>query len=608
MIFVLLDDRKREGNTPRHFTEHKKEYFKKMNKDGWGVFWAVNKFKGGRRVKEKLERLNFAYCDLDLAKEGESVDIESLQSSKLALSKALKEKCEPTHIIETKNGLQPLWRLVDGLPEKVDEYVLLLKGIVKWTVEQGGYGDNVYDVSRIVRLPGYDHMKSEPFPVKEIHRSNKIYTIERMREIFPFQEEIKEHKPVNIHKLSPIDQAIQNLDIEDVAIRAFSQVGRQAFFDKQHRLVLDGRLTGTHRGKKETGDNNFLASNSHEPFVGNVITLPAMIFGITNKEAREWIIKEYNLVWKDEKIKQLVKKIENQPVKITEDTKRYTWGTQNLNYSFGIIKRNSFIVFGARGGNGKTTFTFDMAIKNARLGHNVLYLGLEVTKGEILDGLARRKAGITIEEEYENTIPENKQKRYDNFIDEVSKIDTLNFYGIFDKELSTWGVCREIILKGNYDLVIIDNLDKIGHTESKNDWERQKFITSEMANFTNKEKIPIILIHHHRKGSTTGNIGDDLSGSHKIRDNADYVVQIKRVGDADSNYPERYESEITLEKARNYDPCVRSVYFIKGEFVDTPPDLKDYDYSEYLSLLAFNDPKHETYRRTNTTQDNLPKM
>ena len=109
---------------------------------------------------------------------------------------------------------------------------------------------------------------------------------------------------------------------------------------------------------------------------------------------------------------------------------RYTWGTRNLDISFSIIKRGNFIVLGAKSGSGKTTFAFDMAQKNALLGHKVLFLSLEMDEKEVKESIARKRAGWTIQEEYDETIPQSKQEIFDNKLKEIESIENLYFRGV----------------------------------------------------------------------------------------------------------------------------------------------------------------------------------
>lgn len=285
--------------------------------------------------------------------------------------------------------------------------------------------------------------------------------------------------------------------------------------------------------------------------------------------------------WNEAEAETRVKATDKLPVK--KDYKnRYTWGTRALDTSMAIIKRGNFIVLGAKSSSGKTTFAFDMAQKNALLGHKVLFLSLEMDEKEVKDAVARRSAGITIEEEYDYTIPENKQKYFDKKLAEIESIKNLFFKGVRRGGGLKWEEILEIIFSyDDLDLIFIDNLDLIEGNKGENDLERQKRIVKKIMGFTSEKQIPIILIHHYRKtmAKNAGDVSslDDLSGSMKIVDGADRILNITRNRNPEAPYPEKFRSRIYLQKGREYADCIRDVFFIHGTFVDVPPSAGEYD-------------------------------
>lgn len=580
-IYVLLDDRKVHDGAKTYY-EFNKELFTKLNGDGWGCYFAVNDFGSDPRQDKYCKKLRYVFADLDIAKSGDGMSREEKETKKKLVIDALIKKCEPTYIIDTSNGIQPLWKLSDGNVNKKEEYVKAIKGIIDWSKEYECKADRVYDLARILRLPDFYHQKEEPYMCKIVHNSNKVYTIDELNKIFPYvEEEVKISTPTFSGQLSPLDEAIQNIDIQNIVINAYSKTGRQSSFDNKGRLILDGRLTGTFQGKKDNKD--YIASSSHEPVQGNRITVVADILGITNKEARKWIIDEYQLKWATEKAKMV-------PIKETKPTKdyklRYTWGTKNLDDNFAIIKRKTFIVLAAKRGSGKTTLAFDMACKNAILGHKVLFVSLEMEKDLIKEDFARRRAGITIPEERDYKIPELKQKAFEEKIKEIDSIKNLSFSGVQRGSDISWdGIKLLIAQHEDLDLIIIDNLDLIDKNDGEEDLDKQKRIVKNIMNFTSDQQVPVILIHHYRKtqGGGKGAGMDELSGSGKIADSADYVVKVTRTNEPDAVYPEKYCSKIHLQKARGYSESMQSVYFLGGTFVDDAPE------SENPGKIALNE-------------------
>jgi len=266
-------------------------------------------------------------------------------------------------------------------------------------------------------------------------------------------------------------------------------------------------------------------------------------------------------------------------IKVKKDYKnRYTWGTRGLDTSMAIIKRGNFIIVGAKRGSGKTTFTFDMACKNAMLGHKVLYISLEMEEDKIKEDFARKYAGITVGEEYDYIIPDTKQTAYEKRIKEINSIPNLFFRGMRRGSNVSLNSIIELINEfSDIDLVFIDNLDLIEGNKGENDWERQKRITKKIMGITIEKQLPIILIHHYRKRMGKDNGSDELSGSGKIADNADIIININKCYDTNAEYPEKYKSIIHQQKSRGYPETIKIIYFIKGSFEDEAPPYEEYD-------------------------------
>jgi hypothetical protein len=593
-IYVLIDDKQKKSGA-RTYHEKDEVLFKAENEKGWGVYFAVNTFEKDRKT-EQVTSLRYVYADMDIGKKGDGQTREQKQEKKARLHDELMKYCEPTFIIDTSNGLQPLWQLSDTTvtEESKKRYVRILKGIVEWSKTKGSAGDNVYDISRIVRLPGYYHQKEEPYMCEFVHKKEKKYTYEELEEKFPYAE--KEYIPQTVQRndLSVVDQAIDDIDFQDLMIRAWGSTGRTASFDKQGRVILDGRLTGTFQGKKD--GRQYLASTSHESFKGNKITAVADILTVSNKEARKWIMDEYNINYTklvvNKRVETQLKKITEKP-KPKEDAneKRFTWGTRQLDINMAIIKTTNFIVVGAKRSSGKTTYSFDMACKNARLGHKTLYISLEMDTDDILDDFGRKYSGITIEEEFDKKTPKHKLLAYNRKKEELRNTPNLFLKGIRRSGDIDWETIQAVIDSyEEVDMVFVDNLDLISGRERETDVERQKRIVKSIMGFTSEKRVPLVLIHHYRKSSQGKDHGmDELSGSGKIADGADRIIKISRNPDPLCEYPEKNRSTISLQKGRGYPEHTAQVYFIKGTFVDDPPEYEDSGQSEITKITTLDE-------------------
>ena len=211
-----------------------------------------------------------------------------------------------------------------------------------------------------------------------------------------------------------------------------------------------------------------------------------------------------------------------------------------------------------------------MACKNARRGHKVLYISLEMEHDEILEDFARKYAGITIQEEYDYKIPDKKVLMYQRRLGELDAINNLYFEGVRRGGSASWeGILKLINKYDELDLVYIDNLDLVEGNRGESDIDRQKRIVKSIMNFTSKSRVPLVLIHHYRKsGQGTDKGMDELAGSGKISDGADRVLKISRNQNPDAEYPENIKSVLYLQKARGYSEAVSELYFDRGTFVD----------------------------------------
>lgn len=142
-----------------------------LNSAGYGIFWTVQEFRGARRI-ENLARINSWAIETD---EGDKVD--QLQN--------IMRFCYPSLVVETKRGFHVYWNAREARPENYQAIVLdrlchHLKGDVR-----------ARDLARVLRVPGYYHMKdpADPFPVKTIWENPVTYSEEQMFYNFPLPPE-----------------------------------------------------------------------------------------------------------------------------------------------------------------------------------------------------------------------------------------------------------------------------------------------------------------------------------------------------------------------------------------------------------------------------------
>lgn len=143
---------------------------------GFGVFGTVNEFDGPRR-KEHLRRIVSWAVDIDDGTKDEQR--RSLMAAPLV----------PTLIVETKRGYQVYWLATDAKPEHWNAIVL------ERLVPRFGADRNARDLCRILRVPGFLHLKdpADPFLVRTVWQHPVKYTEAQMARAFRWVPAIEHH-------------------------------------------------------------------------------------------------------------------------------------------------------------------------------------------------------------------------------------------------------------------------------------------------------------------------------------------------------------------------------------------------------------------------------
>jgi hypothetical protein len=144
---------------------------------GFGIFATVNDFDGARR-KENLRLINAWAVDMD---EGTKEQMHAkLQRSPLV----------PSVIVETKRGYQAYWLATDGKAEHWNAIVL------ERLVPFFGSDANARDLCRILRVPGFLHLKdpSDPFKIRTVWKHWVRYSERQIADAFPWVANKAEHQ------------------------------------------------------------------------------------------------------------------------------------------------------------------------------------------------------------------------------------------------------------------------------------------------------------------------------------------------------------------------------------------------------------------------------
>ncbi len=508
------------------------EEIQELNRLGVGVFFTPNPCNGGRK-EEDVTAIKWVYVDMDGGSKEEQM--KRIKSAPI----------HPGIIIESLRSYHCYWRC-DLIKEQFQE---LISGLI---IHFNG-DVAISSTNEVLRVPGFYHNKypNRPFLIEEICFKPELKTFEELSKAYP--QPMKRWQ--SLYKITEDDtELLKSIPIKQVLDRFGVQ------YTQKNELIEDGDVTSAIINTKQNYINRF----SGKPPSGSNIDI-VMYFNQTDVAgACDWLRETFPVETKTTKIVHLIKK--------QDYKKRYTWGTPRLNDTMPIIKRNRFTVLYGTRGQGKTTYIFDVAVKNAKLGHDVLFLSLEMREEDILDDLCRRHAGITISEEYNYRIPESKQLLYDEKIKEYKNIPTLHFRG-WRSEDRRWSTIKTMLIsEKNIDMVIIDNLDRIANERGESSLEKQIRVADDILEFTEGYYVPVVLLAHTRK-FLKGNSGgmDEMAGSGKVADGGDYVVRVVRDINADIDSASKYETVLHCEKGRGYTETTQSIFFHKGSFYDVLP-------------------------------------
>ncbi len=170
-----------------------------VNREGYGIFWVVNDYDGLRR-RGNLTQINFWFAEID-------GDTKKTQEEILRACPLL-----PSLVVESKRGYHVYWKAVDAT---LDNW----KRIVRWGIVPAVGGDpKATDPLRLLRAPGFDHMKNpaDPFPVRVVYENAVAYTEAQMLRAFPSKEPKRETKPRGAGRGDTFWQRVSELDGREV--------------------------------------------------------------------------------------------------------------------------------------------------------------------------------------------------------------------------------------------------------------------------------------------------------------------------------------------------------------------------------------------------------
>lgn len=150
---------------------------KELNEVGYGIFHVLNEYTG-RRLAANVTRIRYWHCEID-------------QNTKKPLEDWLDAMpLQPSWVIESKRGYHVYFE-VEGVAT-VENW----KRIVRYgLVPALGADPKATDVLRLLRAPGYYHVKNEPFLVETVWETGETFTEDQMLAAFPDTREKAPKRP-----------------------------------------------------------------------------------------------------------------------------------------------------------------------------------------------------------------------------------------------------------------------------------------------------------------------------------------------------------------------------------------------------------------------------
>lgn len=162
----IFDDKKLGRIAPQilHFNSISSvdaDHLSWLNQSGAGIYFCPNETDGEGRKASNVIKIRAAFADLDGAPLG------------VAMNYA------PSIIVESSPSRYHCYWLTNDTP--IEAFTVLQKSIIRAIKSD----PSIHDLSRVLRVPGYYHMKGDPFLVNICSISNKAYTYRELVEMFP---------------------------------------------------------------------------------------------------------------------------------------------------------------------------------------------------------------------------------------------------------------------------------------------------------------------------------------------------------------------------------------------------------------------------------------
>lgn len=543
------------------------ETLKKYNDKWAGIFFSVNSMIPGKRNKDSVTHINAWICECDdFTKEEQQ---EKIKSCPLA----------PSLIVESNKSYHMYWFAKDGTKENWDK-------ICRWLCNHFWWDQQVIDISRVLRVPGFNHMKNpdEPFMCEIFDGSWEYYTEEQMLEAYPnttSAQEIKEmewrleeFKRRQEKYKSDSDWAWYNINALD-SMQMLEEIS-------WHRMVNWEYFSFKRNGSgyqiivnwKESwawiDRNGLIGSNSNGwPTWVNWVQWYRIY---DDKELYQWVKDNHPECIperKEEPKLQSYKQIDN--IDWDEDDLfvdyeykdvdfetivPFTWGLDCVDEKFWKIDYWKFVAAVWESWAGKTTYTFFQALQNANAWYKVCYISLEQDPGELLLLKALKRYWVSKTDWDNKTVSKQQQDGINSMIRELANNKNLRITKVPTPTLPR--LCKAI-LKAKQEWYVLFYIDNLWIIQSER-WNSKEYdMVTECSRvfmtLAHDEMVTIVLLHHFNQWNSVSRYAPrtlaDIRGGAKLEHDCDLIFQVWRNLDYEDESKKNITS-IIVQKNRQW--------------------------------------------------------
>lgn len=563
----LFDDTKQGRDLARKIDQNKfsKDDLEKgldaYNKKWAGIFFSINSMKPWERDKASVTKVNARACEVDnLSKEDQ---LKLISVAPIA----------PSLIIESNKSFHMYWFAKDGTIDNWTKICWWLRNFF------GGDPAIASDISRVLRVPGYNHMKdfNKPFMCSIVDWNWNYYTEEEMLKAYPDTETLAEKEAKAIKKEQQLKQAIWNDDAWD-RIRAMDS---KAMLEKISgtNLVWWDIISFRHNSNwteqifcnwKSTGCRidkmwKIWSTDKGGPNWTNWI---AWYGWVDWKEIYRWIKEEFPFVLPEKKETTETKSIDDILSAINTDinAELHTYYYPKWFEKFNSFLSGELVTIVAPSNSWKTTFAMDIIKRNTAEWRKCFYINWEFRIETVWVNRWLWKHWKTKEALWDkNPLSPDERKDMEKYVADSLwqfwydcspmgyKLDEL--VELITEKTKEW-----------YELFVIDSLSKIQWNLTNEARSHQNQTMETFLALVQKLNIAVILLHHTNKFGK-------FEGSQKIFDFSNVFITMAKNEDDFTHIPSRI---FKLEKDKYVNDVELEMYY----------DIKTGTYTESLTEIT----------------------